>query len=128
MTRFALSTLLVLALGTILALPASAAEPQVSKRVLADAGGTSVVLLNVTASGRDIYGISISDASGSIEDIVSPNGWAGVTSGDRVVFRTSDTPIGSGKTVTFRIVTKNKDAGLTLLFRDSKSVFSQSSL
>ena len=127
MTRFTLTLVLLLSISVVFALPA-AADPKVSKSVLTTADGTTVVILSISASGKDIYGISISDASGSIEDISVPDGWAGVASNDRIVFRTSDKPIASGRSNTFRIVTKKADAGLNVTFSDKKTAFAAESI
>lgn len=120
--------LVLVTLGMTLAAPATAADPQASKRVMTDADGSSVVLVNVVATSREIYAISINDASSSIEDIVAPNGWVGISSGDRVLFRTGDSPITPGKSVTFRIVTKNSNASLGIVFSDAKTAFGKTTL
>lgn len=126
--RFTLTMLVLVTLGMTLAAPATAADPQASKRVMTDADGSSVVLVNVVATSREIYAISINDASSSIEDIVAPNGWVGISSGDRVLFRTGDSPITPGKSVTFRIVTKNSNASLGIVFSDAKTAFGKTTL
>lgn len=126
--RFTLTMLVLVTLGMTLAAPATAADPQASKRVMTDADGSSVVLVNVVATSREIYAISINDASSSIEDIVAPNGWVGISSGDRVLFRTGDSPITPGKSVTFRIVTKNSTASLGIVFSDAKTAFGKTTL
>ena len=51
----------------------------------------------------------------------------GITSGDLCVFR-GDKAIAPGQSVTFRLVTKNQDAGWTVTFSDDKSAFAQTSL
>ena len=126
--RFTLTMLVVVALGLTLAVPATAADPQASKRVMTDADGSSVVLINVVATSREIYAISIADASSSIEDIIAPNGWVGISSGDRVLFRTGDSPITPGSSVTFRLVTKNSNASLGVVFSDAKTAFAKTTL
>jgi hypothetical protein len=123
MTRFNRIIISLAALGVLFAVPALAADPGVSKSVLGQDDGTSVVVLNVSAKDRDIYGITVSDASASIDDIVAPNGWIALSAGDVVVFRTVDTPIKSGQSVAFRIVTTNSQASLNVTFRDAKSAF-----
>ena len=126
--RFTLTMLVLVTLGMTLAAPATAADPQASKRVMTDADGSSVVLVNVVATSREIYAISINDASSSIEDIVAPNGWVGISSGDRALFRTGDSPITPGKSVTFRIVTKKSNASLGSVFSDAKTAFGKTTL
>ena len=123
MTRFNRTALLVVALTVIVALPAMAQDPWVTKRVLSDADGATVIELNVSAGDRAIYGILVEDASASIDDIISPGGWAGISSDDAVAFRTVDSPITTGASVTFRIVTANRGADLRVSFRDAKSYF-----
>lgn len=121
MTR---STLLVAALlFALIVAPAMAADPAVTKSVLGEADGASVVLLRVTAKDRAVYGVTITDASASVEDIIAPEGWIGISSGDRVLFRTTDTPIKTGRTVSFRIVTTNGQADLGVTFRGEKTAF-----
>jgi len=128
MKRFTLVMLMVIAIGMTLAVSALAQEPQASKRVITDADGTSVVLINVVAAGREIYAMSISDASAGVENIIAPNGWVGISSGDRVLFRTGDTPIKPGSSVTFRLVTKNASSALGVVFSDAKTAFSKTTL
>jgi len=123
MTRFNRTIILVLALSMLVALPALAADPAVSKRVLTDSDGMTVIVLTVSAKDQNVYGITVDDASASIEDVVAPNGWAAVTSGDKVSFRTVDSPIAAGKSQAFRIVTKNASGSLGVQFRDEKSMF-----
>jgi len=121
---FLVSLVAVLALA--LTYPALAASPSAAKRVLADDGGAAVVLVRVSASAESVYGVTIKDASGSIKDIVAPEGWVGVSSGSNVIFRTSSKPIKAGTTLGFRLVTSNKDAGLTVSFRDDVSAIGTS--
>ena len=116
----------VVCLVVLVALPVLAAGPNVSKRVLGEGDGKAVVLLRVTASGQDIYGVNIKDASGSISDIVAPKGWVGITSGDDVIFRTGGKPIKAGSSMSFRIVTSNKDGALSVSFRDNRSAVGES--
>ena len=123
MTRFSKIILLIAAVSLITSAPAMAADPDVSKTVLTSEGGVAVVILSVKARGRSVYGVTITDATESIDDIVAPSGWVGIASGDRVTFRTVDTPIASGASLAFRLVTKNAQAGLSVTFRDAKSPF-----
>ena len=118
-----LAIVMAAALTLLLIQPALAADPSVSKRVLADVGDMGVIVVTVTAADRAVYGITINDASGSIDDINVPDGWAGVASNDKIVFRTVDKPISAGKSASFRIVTGNAQASLTVTFHDAKSVF-----
>jgi hypothetical protein len=122
MTRFNRTLFLAGVICVLAALPALAADPTVSKSVLAD-GDMDVVILKVSASTRAVYGITITDATASIDDIVAPEGWVGIATDDMIMFRTVDTPIGSGAAALFRIVTKNSGATLSVTFRDLKTAF-----
>jgi hypothetical protein len=128
MTRISLTITILVAMVVMAAVPAMAADPVVSKKVLTEADGTSVVIISISAKDRAIYGITVKDASGSIEDIVAPNGWAALSAGDVASFRTVDTPIASGKSLAFRVVTTNKDADFGITFRDAKSSFGNKSI
>jgi hypothetical protein len=100
---------------------ALAAEPVVSKTVLTGDDDVSVVLINVRASDATIYGITVSDESGSIEDIIAPKGWVAIASDTEATFLTGDAPVTSERTVTFRVLRKNIGGSLVVRFRDAKS-------
>ncbi|MFQ5511696.1 MAG: hypothetical protein ACE5EO_07595 [Candidatus Krumholzibacteriia bacterium] len=123
MTRLNQIILLFAALAVMASVPALAADPSVSKTVLTNQGEAAVVILNVTARGRAVYGVTIVDATESVDDIVAPKGWVGIASGERVTFRTLENPIASGSSLAFRVVTRNAETGLAVTFRDSKSAF-----
>jgi len=123
MTRFHRTILLGGVLCVLVALPALAADPKVTKSVLSTEDGTSVVVLRVSAAEKPVYGITVSDGSASVEDILAPKGWVGIATDDMVMFRTVDTPIASGKALSFRIVTKNSEATLGVTFRDKHNTF-----
>jgi hypothetical protein len=105
--------------GLFLGLPAFSAGPAVTKSVAVADDASSVVVVRVTAGGSSVYSIAITDDSGSIEDIVAPKGWSGVASEGYIVFATVDHPITSGSSKSFRIVTTNADAGLSVSLRDA---------
>jgi hypothetical protein len=109
-------------MGALLAVPALADDPGVTKQTIAEDDGTFIILVNVSARDRDIYGITLEDREGSIIDISSPDGWAGIASEDMIVFRTVDEPITTGMFAAFRLVT-NKRPDLRISFRDDKSSF-----
>jgi hypothetical protein len=117
-TAVILAAILLLTLSTIYV---TAAGPKVSKSVLGSDEDITVYVLRVSASGDDIYGLIISESSGSVEDIVSPSGWSGIAAGDYVSFNTYDKPIKSGSSKTFRIIATSKDATFTIKFRDKDS-------
>jgi hypothetical protein len=114
-------TLTLTALVALIALPVLAAGPSATKSVGSSEDGTAVVEIRVTASGQSVYGINIKDASGSIKDIVAPEGWVGISSGSDVIFRTGEKPIRSGSSLIFRLHTTNGDASLSVSFRDEQS-------
>jgi hypothetical protein len=114
------SSLIVLGICALIASPILAAEPTVTKSIFAETADETVLIVQVSAADQEIFGINLSDASGSITDIFCPKGWVGISSGDRVTFRT-DEPISLGQTVKFRIVTTDKSAPLGITFRDKKS-------
>jgi len=114
--------ILGLSLAAYLAVTAAvaAAGPKVSKTIVST-DGSSVVLLRVTAGSSSIYGVSISDPSGSIVDVVGPKGWVALATDSEVYCRTIDSPIKKGQSLTFRIVTTNPGAKLSVDFRDAKT-------
>jgi hypothetical protein len=122
MFRILSALVLAAALAGIVAGPALSAEPVVSKRVMTEDDGTAVLIVEVQAATQAIYGITVTDASSSVTDIVAPKGWAGISSGDRVVLSTVDKPVEAGGSVVFRLVTTNKEAPLRFTFRDAKSL------
>ncbi len=67
-----LGTLALIVVAVLVALPVLAAGPTVTKSVTSSEDGVSVVVIRVSASGETVYGINITDASGSIKDIIAP--------------------------------------------------------
>jgi len=122
MKRSRISILLgLLAAVALVGASTVAAAPSASKRVLGETQGTAVLLIQVTATDGDIYGVNIEDASGSVVDVIVPKGWVGITSGGKTIFRTSEKPIRAGSRLAFRVVTVSKDAALTVSFRDAET-------
>ena len=111
-------TLTLIAIAVLVAFPVLAAGPTATKSVTGSEDGVSVVVIRVTASGQSVYGVNITDASGSIKDIIAPKGWIGISSGDEVIFRTGEKPIKAGSSLSFRLVTTNEQGGLSISFRD----------
>lgn len=109
-------------LAAVALVASAAAAPTVSKRVLGEAEGAAVLVIQVTATEGSIFGVTIEDESGSMYDVVAPSGWVGITSGGKTVFRTSEKPIRAGSRLAFRVLTTNKDAGLTVTFHDMDTV------
>jgi hypothetical protein len=116
----------IIALVAVAATPVLAAGPNVTKSVLADDGGNAVVVVRVSATSDDIYGVTIKDASASIGDIVAPKGWVGISSGSDVMFRTDDSPIRAGSSAAFRLTTTNAGGNLSVSFRDNRSAVGSS--
>jgi len=118
-----ISTLVIVAsLAVLTTVPAVASEPVVSKRVMTEDNGTAVLVVEISATADAIYGVTLVDETGSVTDVFAPKGWAGISSGDRVLFSTVDSPVEAGATVVFRLVTTNKSAPLRVTFRDAKSL------
>ena len=111
-------TLTLIAIAVLVALPVLAADPTATKSVTGSEDGVSVVVIRVTASGQSVFGVNITDASGSIKDIIAPKGWIGISSGDEVIFRTGKKPIKAGSSLSFRLLTTNEQGGLAISFRD----------
>jgi hypothetical protein len=122
MYRSICMVIVVVALAALTVAPVWAAEPVVTKRVMTEDNGTAVLVVEVRAADHALYGVNLVDESASVTDIVAPKGWAGITSGDRVVFATVDTPVAAGERVVFRVITTNKSAPLGITFRDAKSL------
>ncbi|MBI4719638.1 MAG: hypothetical protein HY770_00035 [Chitinivibrionia bacterium] len=116
-----LATSIVILLLAFIPAASMASGPSVQKSVLAGENGASVILITVSAGNTAIYGVTIEDQSASIEDIVAPKGWSSVASDEKAVFRTGNSPIQSGGSVSFRIVTTNENGALTLIFKDAKT-------
>ena len=115
---------LALVLTVVFAGQSFAADPSISKRLVTDDDGKEYLLVTVTARGTDVYGLTITDASASIVDIKVPEGWAAIASDEKIVFR-GDTPIKSGKSASFRIMTTNPDGSLGVVFRGQKELFGE---
>lgn len=126
MKRSVWTIAIVALVGAALVAPVLAAGPNVSKSVLGEDGGKAVVVVRVTATNQDIYGVTVKDASGSIVDIIAPKGWVGISSGRDVIFRTGGSPIKAGTSVSFRLYTSNEDGELTVSFRDKRSLVGSS--
>jgi hypothetical protein len=122
MSRILSTLIAAVALVALLCGVGLSAEPTVSKSVATEDDGTAVLIVQVRASDQAIYGINVVDATASVIDLVAPKGWAAISSGDRVVLSTVDTPIEAGESVVFRLVTTNKAAPLRFTFRDAKSL------
>lgn len=82
--------------------------------------GLSVMLLQLKAGNQAVHGFYVEDPTGSVQELVSPNGWSGVTSGELTLFHSLDKPVASGRTLTFKVLTKNPNATLNWYVQDSK--------
>jgi hypothetical protein len=119
MTRFHRLALVTVAIAFIAALPA-AADPTATKQLVKQNNDSSVFAIEVTASGKTVYSVTITDETGSIIDVIAPKGWVGITSGDRTLFRSNEKPIESGTKAIFKVVTTNSEAPLGVTFRGAK--------
>lgn len=121
MKKNLLASLISILTLLLLAAPILAAGPTVQKSILAGENGTSVILLQVNAGSSSIYGITIEDESGSIDDVIAPKGWCSIASDSKAVFRTGDKPINSGATLSLRIITTSETATFGVTFKDAKT-------
>jgi hypothetical protein len=115
-------TLTIVAVAVLVAVPALAADPKVSRSVSGSEDGISLLEIRITASGESVYAVKIKDESGSIKDILAPKGWVGISSGSDVLFRTGSKPIRSGSSMVFRLKTTNEAGGLSFSFQDENGV------
>ncbi len=121
MTSLHKLALITVTLAFLAAVPAMAADPVATKRLVAQGDGASVFAIEVSASGSAVYGVMISDDTGSIVDIVAPKGWVGITSGARILFRSDKEPIKAGEKVVFTVLTTDGSAPLNVTFRGAKT-------
>lgn len=127
MKRSTLTITLAAVLALALTIPALAASPTVSKTVLGESvDGTTVLVISVKATDHTIFGVDILDASGSVTDVIAPKGWVGITDGGDVQFRTGEKPISAGNSLSFRVVTTNRNATLKVSFKDAKTTVGES--
>ena len=122
MTRFLCLLATVLVVSTLVVPAALADEPLVSKRVVAAPEG-SLITIRVTAGDTPIYGLSVTNENGSIEDVYAPQGWVAVATTERILFRTEDASIPSGGTMTFTVISSDSEAGFDVTFRGEKAFF-----
>ncbi|UCH85502.1 MAG: hypothetical protein JSW50_07385 [Candidatus Latescibacterota bacterium] len=113
--------IIALILVVMTAIPVMAADPAATKRVVAQSDDASVLAIEVSVTGRAVHSVMITDASGSIVDVVAPKGWVGITSGERTLFRSDDKPIVSGEKVVFTVLTTNASAPLDVSYRGAKT-------
>ena len=72
MKKLSTALLVIVAIGVFVCVPGFSASSTITKSIVASDDASSVVVLRVSASGQSIYGITITDDTGSIEDIVPP--------------------------------------------------------
>jgi hypothetical protein len=109
------SQLFVVIMLVLAAAPAWAQAPSAAKTVGGSEDGVTTLLVTVTATADEVYGVTIKGAQ--MEDIRAPKGWVGISSGSSVMFRTGDNPVKSGNALAFKIWTTEPTAGLTVSFR-----------
>jgi len=127
MKRSISSLAAVLALAAIVAIPAYAAAPTATKTVVETANGVTTLLIKIS-SDQAVYGINVSTAANSIKDIYVPEGWVGIASDSEILFRTDTKPIRGGSTATFRVMTANEDASMSLIYRNQEKKIGEGSL
>ncbi len=109
------SQLFVLALLVLAVAPAWAADPVATKAVTGEEDGVTTMIVTVAAKGEEVYGVTIKGAQ--MEDIRAPKGWVGISSGSSAMFRTGENPVKSGGSLSFKILTSEPSASLTVSFR-----------
>ena len=122
MSRFIRTALVAMALCALVAFPAFAGAPSVTKSESDATSDYNVVLVTVQASDTDVYGMTLTSVFGSIQDIKAPEGWAGVTDGEIVTFHSVDTPIKKGGKLVFRMLMKGSPE-MKAVFFDNEGPF-----
>lgn len=102
-------------IGVAMIAPAWAESPTAAKAVAGADEGLTTLAITVSSNTDDVYGVTIKGAR--IEDIRAPKGWVGISSGSNVMFRTGENPVKRGNSLSFRVVTSEPSAGLTVSFR-----------
>jgi hypothetical protein len=120
MTRLHRLAWVAVTLAFIAAVPAMAADPIATKRLVTEGVNSSVYAVEVTASSKTVYSVTITDETASIINIIAPKGWVGITSGERTLFYSGEKPIESGKKAVFKVVTTDGSAPLGVTFRGAK--------
>jgi len=119
MTHLHKLAMVTVAIAFIATAPAGA-EPTATKKLVKQENDSSVLAIEVTASGKTVYSVTITDDTGSIIDVKAPKGWVGITSGERTLFRSNEKPIESGQKVVFKVVTTDSSAPLGVTYRGAK--------
>jgi hypothetical protein len=106
---------LFLFVAFVLAAAPAWAQPTAKKAAAGSEDGVTTVVITVSAKGEDVYGVTIKGAN--VEDIRAPKGWVGISSGSNAMFRTGENPVKAGSAVTFKVMTSEPSAGMTVSFR-----------
>ncbi len=114
------SQLLLLSAAFVLTTAPAWAQPTAKKAAAGSEDGVTTVIITVSATGEDVYGVTIKGAK--VEDIRAPKGWVGISSGSNAMFRTGENPVKSGSAVAFKVMTSEPSAGMTVSFRGKEDV------
>ncbi len=107
------SIILVFILGIVFSTPAISGPYKINKSVTPMANGNFLVKINITSSGKDIFGVKLIDADDSILDVYAPRGWCVATDGGSYVARTSYNPVKKSKSIELIIHTNLEDISFT---------------
>ncbi|HEX5132610.1 MAG TPA: hypothetical protein VFX92_08990 [Candidatus Krumholzibacteria bacterium] len=102
-------------LGVVMSATAWAENPTAAKAVSGQDEGMTTIAITVSSNTDDVYAVIIKGAR--VEDIRAPKGWVGISSGTSAMFRTGDNPVRKGNATSFKVVTSEPSAGLTVSFR-----------
>ncbi len=89
-----------------------AAAPMITKSVTPMEDGLFMVRVRITASGNNVYALSLIDPEAAIVDVFAPRGWITVTDGEDFLARTN-TALKDGKSVEFVIYSKSDKVAYT---------------
>jgi hypothetical protein len=102
-------------LGVVMSATAWAENPTAAKSVAGADEGMTTLAITVSSNTDDVYAVVIKGAR--VEDIRAPKGWVGISSGSSAMFRTGENPVKRGNSASFKVVTSEPGAGLTVSFR-----------
>jgi hypothetical protein len=97
-----------------------AQEPSLSRSHYEAEPGLSVMTLTLSAGGQAVYGIIIEVPGGGVEDLAVPDGWSGVASDDHILFHSFEKPIASGRSLSFKVLTRKPESALKWHIQDRK--------
>ena len=106
--------------ATLLPLAVHARDASLSRSHKEADEGLSVMTLTVRAGSEAIHGLFIEDPTCSVQDLRSPEGWSGVSSGELTIFYSLEKPVAAGRTLTFEVYTTNPQASLSWYVQNLK--------